>query len=210
MSAPPRFTYDPVAHRYRGSSGKFLSAEQVHGYIVDYSVNLGTALRDLTQQLRQGALSVAEWQLAMAAELKAGHIAAAMAAAGGRQQMTPALWGAVGQRLREEYRFLSAFADGIASGQIPLDGRVLQRADQYGRDVRETYQRIMQRELARRGVDEVRNIRHAQDSCQGCIDAEALGFVPLAQMTFPGTRQCRANCLCTLQHRNSATGQVFG
>ena len=207
----PQFVWDAVSGRYRSvASGRFLSSSTAHGYVVDYSANVGKALRELTQQLRAGSLTVAEWQLSMAAEIKAAHLAAAMAAAGGKAQMTQALYGAVGQRLRLEYQFLGKLADGIANGTIPMDGRILARAEQYGRDARETYQRILAREMTKRGADEVRNIRHSSDSCPGCIDAEALGWVPLAQMSYPGTRECRANCLCSMEYRNSLTGQVAG
>ncbi|MDQ3540703.1 MAG: hypothetical protein M3440_08460 [Chloroflexota bacterium] len=215
MSAPTRpkaFTFDPIAHRYRdGASGRFLSSNAVHGYVVDYSVNVGASMRDLTQQLRQGALSVAEWQVRVAAEIKSAHVAAAIAAAGGRDQMTPSLWGATGQRIKTEYQFLSAFADGIASGAIPMDGHVLDRTAQYGRDARETYWRIMSREMVRRGLDEERNVLDPSEHevCAGCLDATALEWQRVGTIQPVGSRvPCRANCLCSMQYRNSATGEV--
>lgn len=212
MSAPPRFTFDPRSMRYRNtSSGRFISGETVHGWIVDYSNNLGRSLRDLTDQLRTGALDLRSWQLQMRDAIKAGHLATGMAAAGGKQQMTPALYGAIGQRLRQEYKFLSDFADGMASGQIPMDGRILQRADQYGRDVRETYQRIMQREVARRGYDEERRFLHGHEHCSECVEYAAREWVPIGTLPPPGDQSsCRANCLCTKSFRNSVTGQTFG
>lgn len=207
---PSRFTYDPAAHRYRAASGKFLSASRVHGWVMDYSANVGRSLRDLTQQLRAGSVTLAEWQLAMAQSVKDAHVAAAIAAKGGRAQMTQADWGHIGQRLRIEYGWLSKLSDGISSGAIPMDGRIVARAEQYGRAARETYWRTLDREMRRRGIDEVRNERHASDSCDQCIEAESLGWTDPSRMSYPGTRTCRANCLCVLTWRNSITGQVFG
>jgi hypothetical protein len=217
VSAPPRFTYDPVLHRYRnGSTGRFVSAETVHGWVVDYSANLGKSLRDLTQQLRAGSVTLAEWQLTMAQSVKDAHIAAAIAAKGGRAQMTQADWGRVGQILRQEYGYLGRLADGIADGSIPLDGRVLARAEQYGKAARETYANIWRRETQRRGADEERNVRGKRDSCEagsdrpGCIEETARGWVSIGSLSLPGARTCLGNCGCRIETRNSVTGQVFG
>jgi hypothetical protein len=197
--------------RYRAANGRFVSSQQVHGYVVDYSTNVGKALRTLTEQLRVGQVTLAEWQLAMAGEIKAAHLAAGMAAAGGKAQMTQATYGAIGQRLRQEYQYLQKFADGIANGIISLDGRILQRAEQYGRDARETYQRIMQREAARRGYDEERRFLHGNEHCPECVEYAARAWQPIGTLPPPGDQSsCRANCLCTKSFRNSVTGQVFG
>jgi hypothetical protein len=210
MSAPPRFTFDPVSMRYRSASGRFVSSQQVHGYILDYSDALGKSLRGLTEQLRAGSLDLRSWQLAMRDAVKAGHLAAGMAAKGGRAQMTQSDYGRIGQALRQEYGFLNRFAEGIADGSIPLDGRVLARAEQYGKASRETYENINRRETQRRGADEERNQRGKTDSCDGCLSETARGWVAIGTLSLPGTRTCLSNCGCHIETRNSATGQMFG
>jgi hypothetical protein len=219
MSAPPRFTFDPVSMRYRNAaSGRFVSSQQVHGWMLDYSDNLGKSMRGLTEQLRAGQMDLRSWQLAMRDAVKAGHLATGMAAKGGRAQMTQADWGRLGNLLRREYQYLGRLADGIADGSIPLDGEVLRRSAQYGKAARETYENIWRRETQRRGADEERNVKTKLESCTardgrpGCVEETARGWVKIGSggLSLPGERACWANCGCYIETRNSVTGQVFG
>lgn len=215
IAAGVRFRYDPILHIYTSlATGNVVPAATVHGWVVDYSANLGQSLKVLTQQLRDGSITVAEWQLAMRQSIKDAHLATAIAAKGGRDQMTQADYGRVGQLLRQEYQFLSRFADGIADGSIPLDGRVLQRAAQYAQASRETYETFWRRETQRRGADEERNVRGATDSCTssrrpGCVEETERGWVTIGTLSLPGSRTCLASCQCHLETRNSITGQVY-
>jgi hypothetical protein len=206
MSAPPRFRFDPVSMRYRSANGRYLAASDVHGYILDYSNALGTSLRGLTEQLRAGSLDLRSWQLAMRDAVKAGHLAAGMAAKGGKSQMTQSDYGRIGQILRTEYGYLNRLVEGIANGSIPLDGRVLQRAEQYGKAARETYMVIERREYQLRGKTEERNVRGKHDSCEagvrpGCVEETARGWVSIGTLSHPGSRTCLGNCGCRLEFR---------
>ncbi len=138
--------------------------------------------------------------------VKDTHLSSAIAAKGGTSQMDFASYGRVGQIIRTEYDYLRSLANGIADGSIALDGRVLQRAEQYARAGRQTYAQFEQIREVTTGREWVQNIRTDGDSCDGCIEAEALGVVRVDSglMSFPGERTCRSNCLCRLSY--SATG----
>lgn len=180
------------------------SPERLHRAILTATDNAGKSIRTFTQQLRDGRLPLAEWQAGIAAEIKAMHLAAAIVAVGGRENMTQSHYGRVGQIIRQEYRYLREFANGIADGSVPLDGRVLVRAEAYMRDGRETYSVFERLEMQRRGYDQERNVRDASDSCDECIELEDAGWVDLGTTPPPGSRTCRSNCRCRIEYRRAA------
>lgn len=55
-------------------------------------------------------------------------------------------------------------------------------------------------QLAPEGAMYERNIRHARDSCGGCIHETARGWVPIGTLVPTGYRDCRGNCLCSLEY----------
>jgi hypothetical protein len=204
----PSYTFDDRSGRYRAdNSGQYVARRTVHQWTLATTNAAGRDMRQQTQQLRDGQTSVAEWQANMAANIKAAHLAAAAAAVGGREHMTFAMYGNVGAVIKREYAYLRDFANGMADGSIPLDGRVLVRAAQYMQDARETYAVFERERMMRSGYDEEQSIRTAQDSCAGCIEATDAGWVDIGTLPPPGSRDCMANCECFLNYRRSATGE---
>ena len=110
--------------RYRDrATGRFVSELNVRGDLDKYIDAKNSVLDDLANQLRNREISLADWQLQMRAEIRNMHNAAAMVAKGGRNQMTFADWGRVGQRLRFQYGKLDDWAADIASGKAKVVGR---------------------------------------------------------------------------------------
>jgi hypothetical protein len=150
----------------------------------------------LTSQLQSGGMSLADWQTGMMAEMKAAHVAAGVAAHGGRAQMAPADWGAVGRRLRDQYGYLRDFAAQIADGRQPLDGRLIARAKLYGQASRATFTAIKGRDEQARGMRFERNVL-AGEACPGCLDQSARGTVAIGTLVPIGQRRpCLVNCRC--------------
>jgi hypothetical protein len=201
----PRFTYSAVAARFRDrQSGRFVPEQAITRAVDALADTAADRMVGLTRQLRAGGLSLADWQGSMQAEIRVAHLAGAVVARGGFGNMAPADYGWIGQRVRQDYRFLERFSAQIASGQQPLDGRAEQRAALYGRQARTT-QREMARRVARLGGDtEERNVLHAAESCSACVAQSARGWVRAGTLTPIGSRLCLSNDRCSIETRSAA------
>lgn len=171
---------------------------------LDRAINSATNdLRALTERLQAGSITLADWQAQMAAQIKLLHTGAAAFGRGGWQQMSPSDWGWTGQRLRTQYGYLRNFAQDVAMGKQPLDGRVVARAAMYAQAARST-QRAMQRRMAQGiGMVQERNQLGAADRhCSQCVDIASRGWVPIGSLPPIGSRICRSMCKCTMIYRD--------
>jgi hypothetical protein len=57
------------------------------------------------------------------------------------------------------------------------------------------------------GYDEERSIRHASDSCEGCIREERRGWVAIGELVPIGDRNCLTRCRCEIERRKSERRQ---
>lgn len=194
----PQYRYNERAGRYVNARGRFVAGSQVTAALGDVIASAAGDMRAASVALQTGQLSLAQWQLAMEASIKNMHLASAALAKGGWNQLTQADFGRVGSIVKREYGYLRAFAQEIASGKQKLDGRFMQRSQEYMRAGKTTYNEILKREREKRGELYVRNIRHARDSCGGCLEQEALGWVSVndPRLLPPGRRTCRGFCKC--------------
>lgn len=152
-----------------------------------------------SEAFRAGKSSAADWSRAHLAQIKAVHIAAALAAYGGRSAMTPAKWGVVGQIIRREYGYSKLFLLDVLEGRQRQNGRMDARAAMYASAARSTYTAITRREAYDSGMRYERNELGPTDaSCRECLQQTALGWVPLGTLSQPGTRTCLAHCRCSL------------
>src|SRR5689334_8348422 len=109
------FNFDNRSQRWRDSTtGRFVSSDAVNAEMFRHSDATHATLEGLTRQLYAGDINLARWQVAVASELKDAHLAQAMFAVGGRDNMGFAEFGRVGQTLREQYGYLNTFAEQIA------------------------------------------------------------------------------------------------
>ena len=65
--------YDPLAGRYRGSNGRFLSQSAVEALVDGRANKLGTLLRSLTKRLADGDITLGIWQESVREALKLAH-----------------------------------------------------------------------------------------------------------------------------------------
>lgn len=199
-SLTPSIGYDIRTGRYRDvRSGQFVSQQTVRRALDSVIDKAAKDARAVTQRLRDGNVSLAGWQREMADTIRRTHGASAAMARGGWAQMTPSDWGRVGQRVRRQYEYLDRFAAQIETGAIPMDGRILSRAELYALDARSQYEADRLTMEGQLGKVRCRSIRSARDSCAGCIAAAGLGWVTLDQMPPPGSRDCGNRCRCHLE-----------
>jgi len=193
------------------ATGRVLPNAAVRGALDNYISNAQDTPTALYNLLRGGQISVADWQLQMRDHVKNVHLNAAITAAGGRDQMTQSDWGRVGQLIRTQYDYLDNFATQIANG-LPIDGRLLTRSQMYTDAAVGTHETFTRLRMGNSGWDLERSILDpAANHCIGensCIEQAARDFVPIGELVLIGSRKCMSRCRCTMQYKNSVTGEV--
>ena len=192
--------------RYRDERGRFVAGATVRRELDRY-LSTDDPAKALAGALRNRQLSVADWEVAMRRHVKNTHLNAIALERGGWANMRPSDYGRAGQIVREQYGYLKNFAGEIASGKQRLDGTLDRRAQLYTQAGRETFYRSKQANLAP-GIDMVRSIKHARDSCRECEYLNGKWFrVGDPEYKLPGQRICTKNCRCSEEYgRMTADG----
>ena len=139
---------------YDLDTGRFVSNSDVLGALESVIDQSAINMNALSTQLQNGEISLASWQSSMMQEIKISHLASTTAANGGWAQMTPSDWGFAGSQIKEQYQYLNNFAQQIANGEQPLDGRFMVRTDLYGDAVRDSYEAQRFRLMEGLGMEE--------------------------------------------------------
>lgn len=200
-------TWDANAFRFR-RDGRFIARATVRLELEKSLANLTKLTDSLAGDLRSGRISLMDWRQEMRDIIKVTQMAAHEIASGGREQMTPADYGRVGQRTRVQYEYLEKWTFQIASGR-PLGPELESRSRQYLTAGRVAFLAHDQRNMQTRGFDEIRSVLHPAEHCAECIAEAARGFVPIGEHIAIGSRQCLGNDQCTAEYRNSQTGQIL-
>lgn len=198
----PDYRWNETAGKYIGSNGRFVRFRAVRDALDATAKASGENIRALTESLRAGQLSVGEWESAMLREIKLMHTASAAAARGGWAQMSQADWGAAGRQIRDQYGYLHNFAQEMASGKQPMNGRVNVRADLYVEAARDTFEEMRRRyEKNNNAMTEERRVLAAAENCNGCIEQAGKGWQPIGTLPRIGSQECRTRCKCTFEYR---------
>lgn len=150
----------------------------------------------------------AAWALGMAGIVKSTALVGAAFAVGGWAQMAGPVMAEVETAVSSELGYLDAFADDVAAGRVPRDGRFVRRAMLYAAAGWGLYQILRGRVAGWRGFHEEANVLNpGAEHCGGCVAETDKGWQPIGTLLPIGDRQCRSNCRCHLQYRNRA-GEV--
>ncbi len=200
MPSTSPFTWDDRAGRFRDARGRFVSETRIRAG-VDNVVSLASQnMLQLTRQFRTTDMTIDAWVAGMFQEIKLAHVAAALAAYGGKEQISQQQWGQIGSVIRNQYGFVRKFAHDMLEGRQVLNGRADVRAAQYGNAVRTTYENLRRQAQVNFGYTYERNVLHARESCAECLNATGRGSVPVGTLPAIGTRLCRSACRCTLTY----------
>jgi len=195
------WSYDRRIGRYRDERGKFLGKEAV-GKLVDSRIDqLEANLRRYTRMLADGNLTLDQWQGSVREAIKNAHIQAALIGYGGKDEMGPAEYGRIGQRLRAEYTYLQGFARDLLDGRIS-NPMALARVGLYAQSVRGSYWQGTELRQQQQGFSLMKRKLDGQaQHCQDCLDYAARGIVPIGTLPLPGQRcACRARCRCSIEY----------
>jgi len=203
MPDAPPFRWDRAVGRYRGPTGAFVPATRVRDYLDSALESAGKRIDALANQLRAGSIDLVTWEVRMRREVKIVSVYGGASAKGGFAQMTEADYGRVGRYVQDQYRYLRGFMRDVATGKQPLNGTLNARAQLYSAAGRPLYHRIEKAEMTVRGYTERRSLRHSGDSCGGCVQAAARGWLPIndPSQTEIGERDCRTRDRCSWEYR---------
>ena len=201
-SALSQYQYDPRSRRYRNTSnGQYLSAKTVRAAI-DQIIDAQTVdMRDLAQNLVDGSLSLADWQMKSAALLKNLHVAMGLAANGGLENTSASDLGYIASQIKKQYSYLNKMALEIRKGEQALDGTLVARAALYTQAGREIYENVVAREAKEGGCTEEISRIGAADHCDLCLQEAAKSWSPIGTLIPIGQRTCLSNCRCTMAYR---------
>lgn len=199
---PLNYVYNPRSRRYHeASSGRFVSNGEVRA-AVDSIIEIETVkVRDLSQQLVNGQINLAEWQQGMLGILKPLHVALALAANGGLKNTSPGDLGYIGSLVKEQYKYLQGFVKDIKQGNQKLDGTLVSRSALYVQAARGTHEAVLQRLAQIGGAKEEKSTLASGDSCQDCLTEAGKGWSQIGSLIPIGQRECGPNCKCSMQYR---------
>ena len=205
------WSYDPISGRYRGENGRFLSQKAIEALIDGRIGKLERQLKDFTQRLIDGSITVDQWQGSVREALKPAHIQATMVGAGGKAALSQADYGRIGQRLRSEYAYLQKFASSLLADRLsgPL---ALARITLYAESVRSSWWEGLSIRRGREGYSLMRRVLDSQaQHCQDCLVYSSRGMVPIGAVPLPGQRcACRARCKCSVRYYRQQFPSTMG
>jgi hypothetical protein len=210
-SRADEFVYRVSDGTYRTLAEDIVPSKVVRGALDVALDSAAEDVADITTSLRDGDIRLQRWQREMMNHIKNANMNAASLAKGGYGQMGPEDWGRVGGRVQREYEYLRDFAEQIDEGNVPLDGRAVNRAKMYVQGSRQTYHRTERLEMQKRGYNQEKNILGVAEHCPECVALTTRGdegWVPIGTLPEIGTRQCLGNCKCQIIYRRTAPGEA--
>lgn len=198
----PEYRWNARARRYVDARGRFVPQSVIKEALGRVLDDVNGKIDAESTALREGNISLAQWQGTMMGYIKDVHIIGGALQRGGWYNMSQSDFGRIGQITRQEYEFLRNFARQIANGEWPLDGRLNNRAALYGQAAWETYHRFARAQAQEDGFDEVQSVRNARDSCDDCIRLDGVWFkIGDPEYIAIGRRICKSNCRCSERYR---------
>ena len=197
------YRYRPTTGQYHDrKTNKFISRPKVLSTVVQESQALGQRLRKLADPLISDSQSVADFQRAIAQELKNSYIQTAMVASGGKDRMGSSQYGAIGQVLKGQYRLIDNFGQAIANGELSK-AQIRARASSYSRSLKIAFHAAEKATRKGDGFNEAkRNLDSQAEHCESCIVYAGWGWVGIDRLVTPGTKCiCREGCRCNVVYR---------
>jgi len=148
-----------------------------------------------------GRISVEQFQLRVANDLKLSAIRMASFAAGGMDKMDAKRYGKVGAFLRNQYKFLARFGEDIESGVLS-ERQLLARAKLYGSAAKTMFFQAEKETKKKERFNQARRDLDPQaNHCASCL-SYAVGWRPIEEVVEPGVRcECNHNCRCRITYR---------
>jgi hypothetical protein len=204
---PPSFiqyVWDALSGRFRGRDGRFVSLANVRSSLDNALHAAGDDARDIAALYSSGTIGVAEFERQMQQLIKGTQIYASAVSTGGYANMAAAELTQLQQRLTEQFYYLRNWTDDLAAGVRITPGQLGARARMYALSARHTFDVTYRAGQVARGFDQELNTLNPGESCDGCRQQSALGWVSIGTLIPIGQRTCISNCNCLISYRKSA------
>ena len=195
------WTFDQGSQRWRWpNTGRAVPQSTINDLLAKRQDAVKESMREHARQLAAGKINAAEFEIRMRGAIKDAHIQARLLAIGGKGNATDADWGAVGSRVKREYKYLSEFsssASGLSEAQLA------NRASMYGGSaVRDSYASGQLRgHLAAGYTHKRRSGENDGRTCPTCRREIAAGWVPIDTGGWAiGHSECLSNCRCSIEY----------
>lgn len=163
--------YNRKTRQYESEDGIILSHPQMVSLRDTFSASRKDATVTHSKTMTGGEITLQQWESLMRGELRTAFVDMFVLGRGGRKMMTYSDWGVVGNQLRTQYRYLSGFAQEVATGTMS-EAEIANRATLYMEASTQAYERGY---------------------------ARAFGLPTLSQVPGDGRTQCGVRCKCQLE-----------
>jgi len=154
----------------------------------------------LADKLRAKTISLAEFEAGMRRALDRNEIAQSALAHGGWGGLSPPVIERASNRLATQYEYLRGFAEAIGQGQLS-PAQIGARAVSYADAGRSSYENEFADAKKESGFELACRILGASDSCGGCVEAAADGWVAIDDLLPIGNAECSNRCHCVVIFR---------
>lgn len=136
-----RWVWDTVSRRYRNTAtGRYLSQARITSLRDEYASEQRQWADQAARRLAQRDWTVRRWEDEVRVVIKRTYLAEYMLGRGGRNAMTPADYGRVGNLLRDQYQYLRNFALDIQAGKL-TEAQIAARTQLYHESAIQAFER---------------------------------------------------------------------
>lgn len=198
------FEFESKSQRFRitegAGKGQFIGKAAIDS-LTQKAIGLAkTDLGTIGDLLLKNKISIATWEEATAKTLKTIEISQYALGKGGIHRMTQRDYGLIGQRLKEQYKYLRGFSEDLKAGKLS-EAQFRQRLNLYAADTRHAYELARTESHKGDGYNWERRIRNAKDSCVSCVGYADRGWQPIGSLPPIGTAcECGSSCQCSLEY----------
>jgi hypothetical protein len=191
------FLFDRAAQRYRyKDSGKFVGKKAVENLTISAIVQVEGDITTITNLLVEGKIDVAQWEDATRSALKNLHTWNYLLGAGGEKMMTQADYGSLGQKLKEEYKYLRGLSQELLQGDVP-EAQLRARMAMYTNSGGTTHELGRAKAHQKAGYNWEKRLRTKVNSCDSCFDYAGMGWQGIGTLPEAGQKcECKSNCGC--------------
>jgi hypothetical protein len=176
---PSPWVWQEKLHRYRNTAtGRFLGAKDMLPLRDKFVAVQKARMVAVTGQFTDGKFGLGRWQRDMREAIRTSFIDQYVLARGGRNMMTPADWGKIGQMVKGQNTFLRGFAADLYAGDLSA-AQAQVRAAMYAGASKAAYEKG---------------------------NAENLGTPDLPAYPGDGSTVCKSNCACSWEIVSTETG----
>jgi hypothetical protein len=192
----PIWAWSTSRRRYY-HNGRAVPEKRVRDGVQQAVASSKDRISEVTQKLIDGKINLAEWEVTMRQEIRAGHRAVILLANGGK--LPASARSKLGNTVKQQYKYLAAFRNQLESGDLKLGKGTLARARLYPQAFKTSYENAVVGREKSAGVLKGKWRLSAAEHCAGCLYQAKRGVQPLESFPPLGSNECFNSCLCIIQ-----------